>query len=279
MALRTTTRPTGEDEAHWVSTADLMAGLMIVFLLVAIVLMRQTNEAKERAERAQEEMARVIQAWQLTKEQIYLALKTEFDNDLLKWDAEIDANTLTFRFSKPEVLFASGEDTIQPRFDGILQDFIPRYFQRLEPFLKCSTNVQDPRGCISEIRIEGHTSSHWANSTTEEAYAKNLILSQERSRAVLLRTLEISDSEDFSWVRSRLAAVGFSSSRPITSPRGREDPDASRRVDFRIETTVRDQLMALIGEGDVESPPSYDRPIAETSETESRSQNAGTGGP
>lgn len=228
-----------EDEAQWVSTADLMAGLMIVFLLFAIVLMRQSNLDKER-------FKGVIVAWEETQKDILRALEEEFRDDLAGWDAEIDADTLTFRFLKPDILFESGKDVIRPRFAAILDDFVPRYLKELSRFQRCSTDEGAPRGCIEEVRIEGHTSSEWGNEPPEVAYELNMALSQERARAVLSHVLEISDYEEHPWVRSRIAAVGFSSSRPVKASSGTAGTNRNRRVDFRVETTVRDQLMALI---------------------------------
>ena len=70
---------------------------------------------------------------------------------------------------------------------------------------------------VSEILIEGHASSEWAPGTpAEEAFVKNLSLSQARSAAVLAFCLDqLAPDAVADWARRHLVAVGHSSARPI----------------------------------------------------------------
>ena len=92
------------------------------------------------------------------------ALRREFENDLEKWDATIDAENLTFEFRSPEVLFEGGAIALRPRFAVILDDFFPRYLRVLRVFERV----------IDEVRVEGHTSSDWVSATEDEAYFNNM---------------------------------------------------------------------------------------------------------
>lgn len=105
-----------EDEHHWLSVSDLMAGLMMVFLLISIALMRHALEERDR-------VTQVAEAYQATQVAIYNALMNEFAGDLEAWQAEIDADTLALTFTAPEVLFARGSAGLKPRFENILSDF------------------------------------------------------------------------------------------------------------------------------------------------------------
>jgi endonuclease YncB( thermonuclease family) len=89
---------------------------------------------------------------------------------------------------------------------------------------------------IADLKIEGHASSEWAGEATkEQAYLKNLDLSQRRARNALSICLsEIKDPDTVAWVREHLAAIGYSSARLIYGPDGSEDHDASRRVMFSV---------------------------------------------
>lgn len=227
-------RTGGEGEgAHWLSVSDLMAGLMMVFLFIAIALMR--NAFMER-----DKIREIAVAYQENQVAIYEALLAEFQRDLDRWDADIDSQTLAFEFRSPDVLFERGDTEVRPNFRAILSDFFPRYLQVLERF----------RDSINEIRIEGHTSSDWGGSTSEsQAYFLNMRLSQGRTRSVLEYAYELpAIANERDWVRQHFAAVGFSSSRLILDESGSEDPERSRRVSFRVITNAETQIRRIIEE-------------------------------
>ena len=50
---------------------------------------------------------------------------------------------------------------------------------------------------------------------------------------------------DRNWVRRRIAAVGLSSSRLVMN-NGKEDPEASRRVLFRVVTNAETQIRKIL---------------------------------
>ncbi|MEP2030356.1 MAG: hypothetical protein ABJI96_16800 [Paracoccaceae bacterium] len=92
---------------------------------------------------------------------------------------------------------------------------------------------------IAELRIEGHSSSEWADLPADDprAYLGNLDLSQRRSATVLQFCLGQDVSVGVAdWAKQRLVAVGLSSSRPVLGPDGSEDARRSRRVVFGFET-------------------------------------------
>ncbi|WP_045221851.1 OmpA family protein [Desulfonatronum thioautotrophicum] len=226
---------------HWLSVGDLMAGLMMIFLFIAITYMRMVVIERDR-------VMEVIVAWDNTQEALYESLYEEFKNDLEKWNAEIEKETLSVRFREPDVLFQQGQSDLQETFQLILQDFFPRYIRELDKFSSCDPSPDGkPRGCVEEVRIEGHTSSEWSISVSqEEAYFLNMALSQGRTRSVLQYCLSLDNLDIFEWLHSRISAVGFSSSRPIFDNYGNEDKKLSRRVEFRVRTTVERELMRII---------------------------------
>lgn len=222
-----------QEENHWLSVSDLMAGLMMVFLFISIALMR--NAFMER-----DKIKQIAVAYQENQVSIYEALNQEFMKDLKKWDADIDEQTLTFTFKSPEVLFKTGEIELSSNYQALLKDFFPRYLEVLQPF-------QDS---INEIRIEGHTSSDWNhNSTDREAYFKNMQLSQGRTRSVLDYVYNLKSSQPFQgWIKSHIAAVGLSSSRLMYDSNGSEDKVRSRRVSFRVITNSDIQIKRILEE-------------------------------
>lgn len=107
-----------QEETHWLSVSDLMAGLMMVFLFISIALMR--NAFMER-----DKIKQIAVAYQENQVFIYEALNQEFVKDLQRWDADIDEETLTFTFKSPEVLFNTGEIELSTNYRALLKDFFP----------------------------------------------------------------------------------------------------------------------------------------------------------
>lgn len=226
-----TAQKQNNNQQHWISMSDLMAGLMMVFLLISVAFMRYVQVERDKIK----EIAVTYQASQMA---LYQELIQEFTQDLHRWDAEIDSQSLEFRFNAPEVLFDTGKMMIKPRFKEILDDFFPRYIAVIKPF----------KDTINEIRIEGHTSSVWAQrSTAEEAYFNNMELSQGRTRAVLQYVYSLPKvAVDRDWIKQRFAAVGFSSAHIIVNEQGDEDAKRSQRVSFKIHTNAETQIRQII---------------------------------
>lgn len=222
----------GDDGEHWLTISDLMSGLMIVFLFIAVAFMRHTAMEKDK-------ITNIAVAYQENQVAIFHALNTEFEKDLPIWDASIDKETLSFQFNSPEVLFHTGASEINGKFRVILADFIPRYLNILAQY----------RPSIDEIRIEGHTSTEWGRDTKEDdAYFRNMELSQGRTRSVLRYAYSLPQlsTEQRGWITSNFAAVGFSSSKAILDDDGRENMERSRRVTFRVLTNADIQIRKII---------------------------------
>ena len=219
-----------DEEVHWLSVSDLMAGLMMVFLFISIALMR--NAFLER-----DKIKEIAVAYQQNQVAIFDDLMKEFAPDLDKWGAEIDKDTLSFVFKSPDVLFARGDIAIRTQFKVILNNFFPRYLEVL-------LNYADS---INEVRIEGHTSSIWNGGTTDDAaYFKNMWLSQGRTRSVLQHVYLLKTvGENKDWVKEHIAAVGFSSSKVIME-NGIENHELSRRVTFRVITNAEIQIRQIL---------------------------------
>jgi outer membrane protein OmpA-like peptidoglycan-associated protein len=190
-----------EHEEHWVAVSDLMGGLMMVFLLIAVIYMVQLEIESRK-------IKDVAILYDRLRTQLYEDLHQEFNDDLALWGAELNRD-LSMRFYDTEVLFARGEDVIRPGFQDILQDFFPRYINII--------TSEKYREDILEIRIEGHTSSDWGDTADRSlAYIRNMELSQARTRSTVayLLALESIKTEQL-WLTQHLTANGLSSSKPV----------------------------------------------------------------
>jgi outer membrane protein OmpA-like peptidoglycan-associated protein len=224
-------RAAEQEESHWLSVSDLMAGLMMVSLFIAIALMRNAYVERDK-------IKQVAVAYQENQVAIFDALMAEFGGDLKRWDAVVDRDSLTFTFQSPDVLFATGKIDLSGRYKVLLSDFFPRYMEVLNTF----------SDSINEVRIEGHTSSVWNQYVTDtEAYFLNMELSQGRTRSVLDYVYQIPESEGYrDWIKRHFAAVGLSSSRPVLDDVGAELNERSRRVTFRVITNAEIQIKQIL---------------------------------
>ncbi len=220
-----------QEKDQWLSVSDLMADLMVVFLFVAVALMRDAMVERDK-------IKEVAIAYRENQLAIYQALNQEFGPNLKTWNAEIDKETLTFVFNSSETLFSDGDTELSVSYQSLLENFFPRYMKVLERFASS----------ISEVRIEGHTSSIWNDTTGDtDAYFLNMELSQERTRSVLDYVYQLPSVAPYrGWIKGHIAAVGYSSAHPILNPRGSDDLDRSRRVTFRVMTNAELRIQQIL---------------------------------
>lgn len=206
------------DNPFALSTGDLMAALLFIFILLLTATMLKVQEKSDEEDRITQEYSRI-------KTQLYIDLQDEFKEDLKVWRAEIDT-TLCIRFQEPSMLFDEGDDNLKENFKQILDDFFPRYIAVL--------TRKEYKDNIEEIRIEGHTNSNGG-------YFSNMELSQDRTRAVLQHCLGLMKPSEVIWAKKYITANGLSSSHLIYS-KGQEDKNLSRRVEFRVRTNAEKKL-------------------------------------
>ena len=223
----------GAQEAHWIPLSDLMTGLMVLFLLIAVTYMMRIEADAAR-------IKEVAVAYNETRDALFEDLQREFKDDLPRWRAELVKNDLSLRFNNPDTMFANGSSELKPEFRQILSEFFPRYEKILT-----SPKYRDS---ITEVRIEGHTSAAWTTLTTaDDAYFKNMELSQARTRSALNFVMNLPDSDaGRAWLKRYVTANGLSSSQPILDTEQHEDPARSRRVVFRVRTDAETRIAKIL---------------------------------
>ena len=108
--------------------------------------------------------------------------------------------------------------------------------------------LDEYKHAITEVRIEGHTSSVWSNSASpEQAYFHNMRLSQDRTRSVLEYVHQLPRVSSYGdWITEHVAAVGYSSSKPVLDGNGLEDKEKSRRVAFRVISNAEEKIKLIL---------------------------------
>ncbi len=156
--------------------------------------------------------------------------------------ATVDANGSIVLDSA--VFFETGKFEIKEEGKALLDRFIPVYLDVL-----LSGDYADYMG---EIIIEGHTDS-------KGTYDNNLKLSQERALQVALYILNMPGltRQQKTKLQQIMTATGRSWSDLIYDAYGREDAEASRRVEFKF--SLRDaemitEMQRILEENDLETP-------------------------
>ena len=231
-------RRSGEnlETSVWISTTDLMSGLLVIFLFLSILMTQETDKArerlelaKERLEAAQNKIQTVTNQANLAEENIKKAINNNFNfRDQIDYKLNIDG-LASARFPDASGTFEEGSSVLTEKFKRELNYFLPRYLKAI--------SESDPK-YVKEIRIEGHASSEWNSAvpiTKEEAYTKNMELSQQRTLSILLYALEMPELASYrQLMQDKMRAVGYSSSNVIYDADGYEDRVASRRIEFRV---------------------------------------------
>ncbi|NBL00498.1 MAG: OmpA family protein [Erysipelotrichia bacterium] len=214
---------------EWVAVSDLMTGLMIIFLFIAIAYISRVKENQT-----------VLTDYVETKQKLHEKLVNEFAGDTLNWQMAIGKD-LSMKFKEPSVLFASGSSELTPRFCELLDKFLPRYINILLNDNLCRN--------IIEVRIEGHTDDVPMPQYDTDSYIANVILSQERALSVLRHFRKMPIYSEYTSKQQKtleywFTANGLSYGRSLdkegntTYKTGNTiDKDKSRRVEFRIVTS------------------------------------------
>ncbi len=212
---------------EWMSISDMMSGLMLIFLFIAISFMVKVDAEKQ-------EIKDIAIEYRDTKADLNEALFTEFEDDFKSWDASITTDNAII-FSSPEVLFAVSKSEINSKFKTILNEFFVRYLK-----IVSSDKYKDD---IEELRVEGYTSKTWKNSTSKkEIYLKNMKLSQERAYSVLSYCYSLDDDvvkEQREWLEKHFRANGMAFSKL-------GEGDKARRVEFRVQMKSEERVKQML---------------------------------
>jgi len=209
-----------EQPSFWVSYSDLMAGMLLVFVLLLVVAMVHYSEFIRQKKEILEVQEQKMMAFQIIQNQLIENLTVTFQTRDIK--VSVDPQTGVVRI-EAGILF--GEDEYELTRDGVF---------RLKSIFDAYISVvlsQAFADYVKQIEIEGHTNS---NGT----YLYNLELSQRRALAVMKVLLDHAGPHQ-DRLKEKVVASGRSFSHLIRDDQGHEDPILSRRIEikFRLRET------------------------------------------
>lgn len=236
---------------YWQSYSDMMAALLLVFMLIIAVAFVQIQKqsvildkkvAEQEAEREKylelqkkleaerEETAALEKDLALKQEQldkiigikadIIQDLQTEFSENQM--EISIDKKTGAIRFQS-EILFAKNKSDLTENGKKYIRKAIPLYLEILlsEKYVEY----------VSEIIVEG-------NCDSSGDYYYNLELSQERARSVAEFCIEVMEKKISKTQMEELLKLmnitGRSNKNVIYNDNNAEDRQASRRVELKF---------------------------------------------
>lgn len=207
---------------YWMSFADLMSALLMVFILLLVTVILDYREDLASKEKQIEEIKNV-------KSEIISALIKEFENSNI--DLAIDPDTGAIQLAT-NIMYKYNSSEIAEEGKETLEKFVPKYLDIL---------LQDKyRNEISSIIIEGH-----ADNSGDYLY--NLDLSQERAFSVL----KVIYDEDFPHFEQKenskevVTANGRSNMVPVYTKDNKYDAEASRRVEFLFRLKEDEKMQEI----------------------------------
>jgi len=219
---QTTAIDLNEDNTYSISVGDLMAGLLLIFvLMLSSVMLRLEGELDDK----KTERERISER-ELLKRSIVAELK---ENISKKYDVEIDPTTGGIRI-KDAVLFNRNRWNIMPSGQAFLRKFIPDYTE----ILLADETVREN---LAKIVIEGHTDNRGpANYTYYQKYIYNLNLSLKRVNSVAeyIFKPEFGDFRFKEELHKFLSSNGRSFVEPCASNETAEGRLQNRRVEFKF---------------------------------------------
>ena len=207
------------EQEYWLSYSDLMAGLLMVFVLMLLISLDQYGGP-----------AKVKLELDGANASVVKELQQQFADSR---DVSVDPTTGAIRF-RDAVLFREGSAVILPDGKQILREFAPKY-------MKVLAGNPKNRKYLQSIAIEGHTNDNGS-------YMYNLDLSQRRAFAVMQFLLENTDSHRGD-LRRFATANGESFRRQLCKvpvspgkqcPSSKVDKAGSRRIEIRFRLAIPD---------------------------------------
>ena len=206
-------RTLADDNPFSLSLGDLMAGLLLIFvLLLSFVMLRLEN--------LMEEKRRELELLD-DRERIKKLLISRLLQELSEFDVEVDPGTGVIRI-KEGILFDFGKAGLKQVGKDFLRQFTPKYVGIL---------LSDPlvKEHIAQVIIEGHTDN-------VGGYEYNLALSLRRANSVAayLFADEFGKFRYAENLKKLLSANGRSFVQPIVRNDTEEGRALNRRVEFQF---------------------------------------------
>ena len=202
-----------EENIFWVTMADLLLGLAIIFITLFVLAMTGFSQQTIQQQKVQMEVSEKI------------------GQELQKADIKVDMDKMTGDLKISDVeLFELSDWKLSPKGKKLLDKLAPIYINSIFADKELSNEIQ-------YIIIQGHTDSQTfaGVKSKDEQFLKNMDLSLKRANAVAEYIFKTNYDKKYSDQFRKLVVVeGKSYNEPVII-NGKEDFDKSRRVELKLK--------------------------------------------
>jgi chemotaxis protein MotB len=212
-----------DESGYWISLSDLLAGMLIIFILTLCYAVLDYAEDRDKLQEVQKKLSESLEL----RSQILQAIA----DSLHSRDSEIviAVDTVRGAILLPEgVLFGSGQARLSSRGIQTLEVLGPVIYDIL---------IQEQfTGQVETIFVEGHTDDRPISTKLQRIFASNWELSSQRAinawRA--LRSSAKLDSLRNHSGQQLFSCSGYADSRPVLEGDSPEVRRRNRRIDLRF---------------------------------------------
>jgi outer membrane protein OmpA-like peptidoglycan-associated protein len=172
------------DSATWIAMADLMTGLMAIFLVLSMIVLVNQKEENKPSKIKKQDQARII---------LIQTIKDALDKANIQ--AAIDPVTGDVGIINQDLLFEEGSAVLSPQGRAFLNEFVPSYSRAI---FSLSPEVYKE---VVRIVVEGRTSSKGSAQS-------NMTLSLNRANAVTQHIYRMGRIPGYIQMIPRLTPVG-----------------------------------------------------------------------
>lgn len=202
-----------EENIFWVTMADLLLGLAIIFITLFVLAMTGFSQQTIQQQKVQMEVSEKI------------------GQELQKADIKVDMDKMTGDLKISDVeLFELSDWKLSPKGKKLLDKLAPIYINSIFADKELSNEIQ-------YIIIQGHTDSQTfaGVKSKDEQFLKNMDLSLKRANAVAEYIFKTNYDKKYADKFRKLVVVeGKSYNEPVIV-NGKEDFDKSRRVELKLK--------------------------------------------
>ena len=202
-----------EENIFWVTMADLLLGLAIIFITLFVLAMTGFSQQTIQQQKVQMEVSEKI------------------GQELQKADIKVDMDKMTGDLKISDVeLFELSDWKLSSKGKKLLDKLAPIYINSIFADKELSNEIQ-------YIIIQGHTDSQTfaGVKSKDEQFLKNMDLSLKRANAVAEYIFKTNYDKKYADQFRKLVVVeGKSYNEPVIV-NGKEDFDKSRRVELKLK--------------------------------------------
>ncbi len=203
-----------EENIFWVTMADLLLGLAIIFITLFVLAMTGFSQQN------------------IQQQQVQMEVSQKIGDELKKSDIDVDIDKMTGNLKISDVeLFELNSYVLSPKGKKLLDKLAPIYINSIFSDKELSNQIQ-------HIIIQGHTDSQtFAGITSkDEQFLRNMDLSLKRANAVAEYIFKTNYNKKYSeQFRKIIVVEGKSFNEPILNENGIEDFAKSRRVELKLQ--------------------------------------------